>query len=68
MHDKKCDLLRETRIITKVYFFVVQGLSLPLSDKVKQLHGDCIAYNKATTIWLLPVVDNSVTKHDHLIQ
>ena len=43
-------------------------LSLPLSDKVKQLHGDCIAYNKATTIWLLPVADNSVTKHDHLIQ
>ena len=43
-------------------------LSLPLSDKVKQLHGDCIAYSKATTIWLLPVADNSVTKHDHLIQ
>ena len=43
-------------------------LWLPLSDKVKQLQGDCIAYNKATTIWLLPVADNSVTKHDHLIQ
>ena len=43
-------------------------LSLPLSDKVKQLHGDCISYNKATTIWLLPVGDNFVTKHDHLIQ
>ena len=43
-------------------------LSLPLSDKVKPLQGDCIAYNKATTIWLLPVVDNSVTKHDHLKQ
>ena len=42
-------------------------LSLPLSDKVKQLHGDCISYNKATTIWLLPVADN-FTKHDHLIQ
>ena len=39
-----------------------------LSDKVKQLHGDCISYNKATTIWLLPVADNSVTKHDHLIK
>ena len=37
-------------------------LSLPLSDKIKQLHGDCISYNKATTIWLLPVADNSVTK------
>ena len=43
-------------------------LSLPLSDKVKQLHDDCIAYNKAATIWLLPVADNFVTKHDHLIQ
>ena len=43
-------------------------LSLPLSNKVKLLHGDCISYNKATTIWLLPVADNSVTKHDHLIQ
>ena len=43
-------------------------LSLLLSDKVKQLQGDCIAYNKATTIWLLPVADNCVTKHDHLIQ
>ena len=43
-------------------------LLLPLSDKVMQLHGDCISYNKATTICLLPVADNSVTKHDHLIQ
>ena len=33
-------------------------LSLPLSDKLKQLHGDCISYNKATTIRLLPVADN----------
>ena len=33
-------------------------LSLPLSDKLKQLHGDCISYNKATTIWLLLVADN----------
>ena len=32
--------------------------SLPHSDKVKQLHGDCISYNKATTIRLLPVADN----------
>ena len=43
-------------------------LLLPLSDKVKQSHGTCISYNKATTIWLLPVADNLVTKHDHLIQ
>ena len=33
-------------------------LSLPLSDKVYKLHGDCISYNKATTIRLLPVADN----------
>ena len=43
-------------------------LSLSFSDKVKQSHGDCIAYNKAATIWLLPVADNFVTKHDRLIQ
>ena len=43
-------------------------LSLMHSDKVKQLHGVCISYNKATTIWLLPVADNFVAKHDHLIQ
>ena len=43
-------------------------LSLTHSDKVKQLHGDCISYNKATTIWLLLVADNSITKYDHIIQ
>ena len=32
-------------------------LSLPLSDKLKQLHCDCISYNKATTIRLLLVAD-----------
>ena len=33
-------------------------LSLPLSDKVKQLHGDYISYNKETTIRPLSVADN----------
>ena len=33
-------------------------LLLPLSHKVKQLHIAFISYNKATTIWLLPVADN----------
>ena len=47
---------------------LLSRLPLPLSDKVKQLHGDCISYNKATTIWLLRVADNYVAKHDHLIQ
>ena len=32
-------------------------LSLLLSNKVKQLHGDCISYDKATTIRLLLVAD-----------
>ena len=41
-------------------------LSLTHSDKIKQLHGVCISYIKATTIRLLPVVD-TFTKHDHLI-
>ena len=33
-------------------------LSLTHSDKLKQLHGVCISYNKETTIRLLPVADN----------
>ena len=33
-------------------------LSLTHSDKVKQLHGVCISYNKEATIRLLPVADN----------
>ena len=33
-------------------------LLLTQSDKVKQLHGVCISYNKATAIWLLPVANN----------
>ena len=33
-------------------------LSLMHSDKVKQLQGVCISYNKETTIRLLPVADN----------
>ena len=32
-------------------------LLLTHSDKVKQLHGACISYNKETTIRLLPVAD-----------
>ena len=31
---------------------------LPLSDKVKKLHGNCISYIKATTIRLLPLANN----------
>ena len=43
-------------------------LLLSHSDKVKQLFGACILCNKETTIRLLPVADNFVTKYDHLIQ
>ena len=39
-------------------WLLLPQLSLPLGDKVKQLYGDCISYNKATTIRLLPVADN----------
>ena len=43
-------------------------LLLSHSDKVKQLLGDCISYNKATTIRLLCQLPITFTKHDHLIQ
>ena len=65
-HDLHCHRL--DTLISIVVSWSSHQLLLTHSDKVKQLHGDCIAYNKATTIWLLPVADNSVTKHDHLIQ
>ena len=67
-HRHRCDTLISIVASLSSRQLLLLRLSLPLSDKVKQLHGDCISYNKATTIWLLPVADNSVTKHDHLIQ
>ena len=67
-HRHRCDTLISIVASLSSRQLLLLRLSLPLSDKVKQLQGDCIAYNKATTIWLLPVADNSVTKHDHLIQ
>src|SRR3954466_6340763 len=68
LHHHRVDTLISIEASLSSRQLLLLRLSLPLSDKVKQLHGDCIAYNKATTIWLLPVADNSVTKHDHLIQ
>ena len=38
--------------------YLLLRLSLPLSDKVKQLFGACILCNKETTIRLLPVAGN----------
>ena len=68
LHRHRRDTLISIVVSLSSRQLLLLRLSLPLSDKVKQLHGDCIAYNKATTIWLLPVSDNSATKHDHLIQ
>ena len=67
-HRHRLDTLISIVALLSYRQLLLPRLSLSLSDKVKQLQGDCIAYNKATTIWLLPVADNSVTKHDHLIQ
>ena len=64
----RCDTLISIIASLSSRHLLLLRLSLPLSDKVKQLHGDCIAYNKATTIWLLPVADSFVIKHGHLIQ
>ena len=67
-HRHRCDTLISIVASLSSRQLLLLRLSLPLSDKVKQLHGDCIAYNKAKTIWLLPVANNSVTKHDHPMQ
>ena len=67
-HRRRLDTLISIEASLSSRQLLLLWLSLPLSDKVKQLHGDCISYNKATTIWLLLVADNFVTKHDHLIQ
>ena len=68
LHRHRRDTLISIVALLSSRQLLLLWLSLPLSDKVKQLHGNCIAYNKATTIWLLPVADNFVTKHDYLIQ
>ena len=60
-HDHHChrrDTLISIVASLSSHQLLILRLSLPFSDKVKQLQGDCIAYNKATTIWLLPVADN----------
>ena len=66
-HNHRRDTLISIVASLSSHHLLLLRLSLPLSGKVKQLYGDCIAYNKATTIWFLPVADNFVTKHDHLI-
>ena len=67
LHRHRLDTLISIEASLSSRQLLLLRLSLPLSDKVKQLHGDCISYNKATTIWLLQL-PITVTKHDHLIQ
>ena len=57
-HRHRLDTLISIEALLSSRQLLLLRLSLPLSDKVKQLHGDCISYNKATTIRLLPVADN----------
>ena len=57
-HRHRLDTLISIIASLSSHQLLLLRLSLSLSDKVKQLHGDCILYNKATTIWLLPVADN----------
>ena len=59
LHRHRLDTLISIVAFLSSRQLLLPRLSLPLSDKVKQLHGDCISYNKATTIWLLPIADNS---------
>ena len=58
LHHHRLDTLISIVALLSSCQLLLLWLSLPLSDKVKQLHGDCIYYNKATTIWLLPVANN----------
>ena len=58
LHRHRLDTLISIVASLSFCHLLLLRLSLPLSDKVKQLQGVCISYNKATTIWLLPVADN----------
>src|SRR6266536_3078400 len=67
LHRHRLDTLISIVVSWPSRQLLLLQLLLTHSDKVKQLHGVCISYNKATTTRLLPVADN-FTKHDHLIQ
>ena len=58
LHRHKLDTLISIEASLSSRQLLLSRLSLSLSDKVKQLHDDCISYNKATTILLLQVADN----------
>ena len=58
LHRHRLDTLISIIALLSSHQLLLLRLSLPLSDKVKQLHGNCISYNKATTIRLLSAADN----------
>ena len=55
LHRQRLDTLISIVALLSSRQLLLLQLSLPLSDKLKQLHDICISYNKATTIRLLPV-------------
>ena len=57
-HRHRLDTVISIEASLSSHQLLLLRLSLSLSDKVKQLHGNCISFNKATTIWLLLVADN----------
>ena len=58
LHRHRLDTLISIAASLSSRQLLLLQLSLMHSDKVKQLHGDCISHNKATTIRLLPVAGN----------
>ena len=58
LHRHRLDTLISITASWLSHQLLLLQLSLMHSDKVKQLHGVCISYNKAITIRLLPVADN----------
>ena len=58
LHHHRLDTLTSIVASWSSRQLLLLQLLLPHNDKVKQLHGVCISYNKAITIRLLPVADN----------
>ena len=58
LHRQQLDTLISIVASLSSRQLLLRQLSLTHSGKVNKLHGDCISYNKATSIRLLPVADN----------
>ena len=58
LHRHRLDTLISIIVSWSTRQLLLLRLLLTHSDQVKQVHGVCISYNKATTIRLLPVADN----------